>query len=454
VLYDRMGDREQARRYFEDTLKAQQNSGLVREQAVTQHNLGRTLQNLGDWPAARASFAQGLALSRKISFPRGEAYALRGLASVSNAEGQGDAALSLLDQAAALLARVPDERLRAQLALQRGIALRLVHRFAESLDALSQGLSVFKAADSQAETAATLGELSQTHAALGDFKAAYDLASQFKTVSDRLLNSQIQERFASQKVEFDIAATNRENELLKRENAATERALAQEHRAGTLRAVVLALAAILLVVLALLVHRHRRTSQRMQGLAMTDELTKLWNRRHALGTLQSALSVGKSCALLIADIDLFKAINDGHGHVVGDHILRAVATGLQEAMPAQAELGRLGGEEFIVILPSTEFDHALAVAEDVRRAICALDVSAWLVDRGVTISIGVTVSQPADDLSVVLRRADAALYEAKRGGRNCVRGSTAPLSTRDSSVSASNVVGSADMQMVAPDFGR
>ncbi|HEY4067539.1 MAG TPA: diguanylate cyclase, partial [Burkholderiaceae bacterium] len=366
VVYDRMGDRTQALRYFEDTLKVQQGAGLLREQAVTQHNLGRTLQNLGDQPGARAAFTAALALSNQISFPRGEAYALRGLASVSNAEHDGAAALRLVDQAGALLARAPDERLRAQIALQRGVALRLVDRLPDSLAALNEARAVFQAADSQAEMAETLNELATTHAAQGNHKAAFEEASQFKTVSDRLLNGQIQDRFASLKSELDLAATNRENELLKRENAATERALAQQRRVGTLRLIVIALAALLLVVLAALVHRHRRTSRHMEGLAMTDELTRLWNRRHVLGSLQGALASGRHGAVLIADIDLFKPINDEHGHIVGDHILRAVSAALQDTMPGHAELGRLGGEEFIAILPATPFDQALAAAEKVR----------------------------------------------------------------------------------------
>ena len=426
VVYDRMGDHAQALHYFEATLKAQEGAGLLREQAVTQHNLGRTLQNVGRQSDARTAFTTALNMSSKISFPRGEAYALRGLASVSNAEHDGTAALQWLDRASALLAKVPDERLRAQIALQRGVALRLVDRLPDSLAALSEARTVFQAADSQAEMATTLDELATTQAALGNYKAAFEAASLFKSVSDRLLNSQIQERFASLKGEFDLAASNRENKLLKRENAATERALAQQRRVGTLRLIVIVLAALLLAVLGYLVYRHRRTSRRMEGLAMTDELTRLWNRRHVLGSLQGALAARKHVAILIADIDLFKPINDEHGHIVGDHILRAVSAALQASVPRHADLGRMGGEEFIAILPGTSYDAAIEAAEKVRKAVAEVDVSNWLTGRNVTISIGVTVSRTSDDMSTVLRRADEALYEAKRSGRNCVRGMPSP----------------------------
>lgn len=421
LLYDRMGDARQARRHFEEALAAQRSAGLVREQAVTHHNLGRALENLGDRAAARASFATALSLSEQLGYPRGQAYALRGLASVSNADGDGAAALRHATAAAALIDKAPDARLRAQIGLQRGIALRLLHRPAESLAALSESLAVFNAADSRTEATATRGELAATYAALGDFKTAFEHAKSFKAASDELLKRQIEERFASLRVDFETAVTQRENEALKRENAATEQALVQAQRANRLRTVSLVLAGVLVAVLSVLVLRHRRASSRMHGLAMTDELTQLRNRRHVLSRLETLVANGTAGALLIADIDHFKAINDDHGHPVGDEVLRAVAATLRAAVPAGAEIGRLGGEEFVVVLPRTGHATALQVAEQARRAVAALDASKWLPDRGVTISIGVTTFARRDDLATILRRADEALYEAKRGGRNCVR---------------------------------
>jgi len=206
--------------------------------------------------------------------------------------------------------------------------------------------------------------------------------------------------------------------LLQRAKAATERALAQERQAGRLRALVIALAALLVAILAGLVWRHRRTSLHMQGLAMTDELTGLPNRRHVLGRLEALIAEGDACALLIVDLDLFKAINDECGHLAGDDILRAVANVLRDSGRAPVELGRLGGEEFIVVLPRTGLEVAMAVAERLRVQVAALDVSRWVRDRGVTISLGVTVAERGDQPSTMLRRADEALYEAKRGGRN------------------------------------
>ncbi len=126
--------------------------------------------------------------------------------------------------------------------------------------------------------------------------------------------------------------------------------------------------------------------------------------------------------MLITDIDHFKAINDQHGHPEGDEALKLVAACLRAQVDEPAFIGRLGGEEFVIVLPDTDVDAAKQLAESIRASVMTIDTRRWLADRRLTVSIGVTVSKPTGDTpSHMLQRADAALYEAKRGGRNCVR---------------------------------
>jgi diguanylate cyclase (GGDEF)-like protein len=162
----------------------------------------------------------------------------------------------------------------------------------------------------------------------------------------------------------------------------------------------------------------------MQVLAMTDELTNVPNRRAVLLALGTILQQRDAaiCAMLIVDIDHFKTINDQFGHPVGDEILKQVAQQLRHAATAPACVGRMGGEEFVMILPDASYEMATTAAEGFRAAVAALDLSSWLGSRSVTVSIGVTLSMPGIDTSSnMLRRADAALYAAKNAGRNCVK---------------------------------
>jgi diguanylate cyclase (GGDEF)-like protein len=429
ILYNRMGDYAQARSYYEQTLKAQEASGALREVVVTVHNLGRAHEKLGDWPAARQAFEKALAASREIAYPRGQAHALRGLASVRNAAGDAAGALDLLQQAEALVGgEMPEARLKAQILLERGKALQGLRRYAESIQALEEARAVFARADSLAELAATHDELAQAHAESGDWKTAYAHQVDFKVASDKLLHQQLDQRFATLKVEFDTAAKERQNIALMRENLANEQALEQQRRANQLQVLAISLGSVLALLLAAWAVQQRRTSLRMRALALTDELTGLANRRNVLARLSQLLSApgARPCAVLIGDIDHFKPINDRYGHPVGDAILREVAASLSAAVREPVCLGRLGGEEFLVVLPDTGLEAAAQVAERLREGIATIDTSRWFNDRALTMSLGVTVSTPGTDtLSTMLKRADEGLYEAKHAGRNRVVARTA-----------------------------
>lgn len=433
ILYNRMGDYAQARYIYSRALKAQREAGMQREEAVTLHNLGRAYENLHQWDESRQAFSQSLALSRQLNYSRGEAYALRGLAAVSNASGDPKGALDTLARAESLQKQTPDARLRAQIQLARGIAFHKLDRLPESTAALEDALEVFRQADAMGELNATYSELAEVYAGSGNWRAAYDRRTQAKETSDRLLNNQLDQRFATLKVEFDTAAKDKENASLIRENEINQEALTQGRNVRKLQAAVILLSATLAVLLAMLAIHQRRNALRMRYLALTDELTDVPNRRSVLSRLDPLLRSPDegACAVLIIDIDHFKRINDQCGHPVGDEVLKVVANTVRNGIIEPSFFGRLGGEEFLIVLPRSDIGGARAAAERFRDAIMSIDTSRWFPDRRrVTASIGCAVSMPgADTPSTMLKRADFALYAAKRRGRNCVE--TEPATSPD-----------------------
>jgi two-component system, cell cycle response regulator len=162
-------------------------------------------------------------------------------------------------------------------------------------------------------------------------------------------------------------------------------------------------------------------------MAITDALTSLHNRRYMeshLGTLvDEAAARGKPLSLLILDIDFFKSINDNYGHDAGDDVLREFATRVRKSIRGIDLACRYGGEEFVVVMPETDVAVAQVVAERIRRRIAA---EPFPIQKGkgtidVTISIGIAALAVADDTAeTILKRADQALYRAKRDGRNRV----------------------------------
>jgi diguanylate cyclase (GGDEF)-like protein len=163
-----------------------------------------------------------------------------------------------------------------------------------------------------------------------------------------------------------------------------------------------------------------RVLTRLSQQATTDELTAVLNRRGLLQRLEAAHAAARQgkvgYALMMVDVDHFKAINDKHGHARGDQVLKSVAAGLCAALRGNDFVGRWGGEEFCVLLPGTQLADAQQLAERVGARVAA---SAAGVP--VTVSIGVAEHGAADtELEAVIRRADDALYRAKAAGRNRV----------------------------------
>ncbi len=173
--------------------------------------------------------------------------------------------------------------------------------------------------------------------------------------------------------------------------------------------------------------RLRDNFQLSMELAITDSLTGLHNRRYMeshLGTLvDEAAARGKPLSLLIMDIDYFKSINDSFGHDAGDDVLREFATRVRKSIRGIDLACRYGGEEFVVVMPETDMAVAAVVAERIRRRIACepfpIQKGSGAID--VTISIGIAgLAAAADSAETILKRADQALYRAKRDGRNRV----------------------------------
>ncbi len=171
---------------------------------------------------------------------------------------------------------------------------------------------------------------------------------------------------------------------------------------------------------------------RLAQMARTDALTGLANRRVFMETLHEQWFVARSknapLAAMMIDVDHFKDYNDYHGHGAGDEALRRIAAALGAAVQRPGDLvARYGGEEFSAVLPDTDLESALGMAEEMRAAVAALAIPhAGRIDLDfTTVSIGVAIAMPAtgeETMEHLLARADAALYEAKHGGRNCVVG--------------------------------
>jgi two-component system cell cycle response regulator len=177
--------------------------------------------------------------------------------------------------------------------------------------------------------------------------------------------------------------------------------------------------------------------EQMRFQATHDGLTALWNRGMIIDLLGRELARSLrehfSTAILMCDLDHFKSVNDTYGHLVGDDVLRETAKRLLASVRSYDFVGRYGGEEFLVVLNNCNPSHALARAEEIRKAISQRPVPSSRGPIPVTMSLGLLLNQewgrrPVEEL---LHEADAALYAAKAAGRNCVKTASPNVSISD-----------------------
>jgi two-component system, cell cycle response regulator len=166
--------------------------------------------------------------------------------------------------------------------------------------------------------------------------------------------------------------------------------------------------------------------RRLETMLHEDPLTGLFNRRYVLtrlaGLISGARRHGRSLSVAMIDIDHFKRVNDVHGHEAGDAALVTTTIAMRDRMRAEDELGRLGGEEFLALLPDADAGAAAVVAESLRASVERARTRIDGLDLAVTVSVGGASWDGEEDADALVKRADKALFVAKRAGRNAVRG--------------------------------
>jgi diguanylate cyclase (GGDEF)-like protein len=314
-------------------------------------------------------------------------------------------------------------------------------------DALKEAESVLaetrKIGDRILERAA-LDLLSEQQLRAGDAASAFVTRKQHQRLDKELAIDVAARRIAVLEASLEKERGEAERQLLERDNAIQQLTLNRQRLLGFL---LLASLASVLAMAALLYYRYRTAERRrsevsasrdelarlhralvessteLERVAHTDALTGLSNRHAMVRVVQQALASEQlGLAVILLDLDHFKQINDQHGHLAGDAVLREVAQRLRHELPPPAAIGRWGGEEFIVLIDAFDAAAAAAVAERLRRQLAASSIFYGTQALQISASIGVafTPAGAVRDMDALLAAADVALYRAKRGGRNRV----------------------------------
>ena len=370
------------------------------------------------YPAALADFRAARALSVQLGDDQGVAFADFGTCDVRISTGEVMAARQACESALRLLppshthARKNLERFLARLDLEEGHPARALESLNEILDHGGADMFATQATSAYRLRARAYAELKQYPAAYADM-AEYARRNAAEEAAERDRNTAVQRAL------FELDRQVAHSLQLQRE---LEFSREREQQQGQRNLVLLigggiSLALLLYIAIAGLMHRSQ-----LEKLANYDVLTGLPNRRFIAQFAGVALTKARESDIPLTigllDLDHFKDVNDVHGHAVGDSVLRTFAQILRKQTPANGSVGRWGGEEFLLVLPAVPIDRAVDLVERLREAALAIRLpdtpelrvrfSAGLASRGTQNLV----------LDEIIANADAALYEAKKDGRD------------------------------------
>ena len=424
ITYRRIGDWAQAERYFSQSLARSQDKQDWDRVVTDLVQLGYLYDESGSPEKAKASFARAVEVATTHKQPLSAATAQVGLASAHVSLGEHDAALATLAQARALFEAEQRHGSDDMLFLLTGQALAGKGQHAQAMVRYAQALPLIEKDGNQRYLALLYQARAASVEALGNASEALADYKRFATLQTSLQGKMRLEQSRLLEYEYEIRKREFENHRLRAEASARSSQLQALERARHWQTLALLLGVLLLAVLvALAVRQHQRT-RRLRTLAMTDPLTGVASRRAieqiAGRALSEASRAGTPVALLLLDLDYFKAINDRYGHPAGDAVLRATTNAWQAQLRGRDRLGRIGGEEFAVVCVDANHEQAMGIASRLLEATRALQLPDIDPVLRVRTSIGIAEARPGDTRESLFARADAALYRAKHEGRDRV----------------------------------
>ncbi len=424
-LYRRMGDYDDAADYLRQALAAIGGAREKRQLLAIDMEQGFLASERGEPGAAVEPLQRALDLAREIGPPQNVGAALLAQAENSNQLGQYDTALQELAEASRIFQSVSDHSNTDMLALQSAEA----HA---GLGQHSLAAQEFQAAASALSSSGNLRYLAELYAArskneeaLGQTQAALDDLKRMIATNKKLEQKTKAQVTTLMRYRFDSARRDLENRRLADEKELQSQKLASLESVRKWQWLAILLSVVLMLGVAWLAYRQLLKSRHLHRLSLIDALTGISNRRdidHVLETATARASQShEELTVVILDIDHFKHVNDAYGHQVGDQVLRETARLCQDSMREHDRFGRFGGEEFLVVLPETDLEHGLMVAERLRAKVAATVFAVGDAQIRITVSFGVASLRANESTpSTLVMRADRALFRAKQTGRNRV----------------------------------
>lgn len=428
ATYRRMGLYQDALNYIE---QAEQEFTSPDEQfrhALIMHEKAYSYAELGQFEQALALFQQSMQVYQQLKEPLWRSYTKVNLVWIHNLLQQYPQALALASEAKAELATLnaPDlsnlDSYKGLLAMYHGETLNALNRTQAALQSFDLAQQYLGKESNPRYMLMLYVARAQAEAATGNYQQAHELLAHYITLNKKQQQLAREQQSNILRFQFDSARQQERTTQLEAEKQLAEQNVSTLKLAQRWQYAALSLIALLFVILFSFAISLKKRNRKLHRLAMTDELTSIANRRRIMMQAEQervkAIDTNQPLCFLILDLDHFKQVNDQYGHDVGDIALQQMCMTVSAMLRQQDHFGRTGGEEFLIVLPDTDKNAALAIAERLRQAIAAIQFADMPKKMRITCSIGFSQYKAEEALNVSLARADDALYQAKAAGRD------------------------------------
>ncbi|PWF62426.1 GGDEF domain-containing protein [Shewanella sp. BC20] len=427
--FRRYGDPESAIKYYNKLKEFYSQKGNKEQVANVTSDIGIALDEMGEHERAIESFRFSYQYFKEHKYPliaainaTNIAYSLIQLNRLNEAETYlKEAAQEITDKEPSAYSFM--KLFMAKIRYQQG-------RYQEALDELAAAEIAFRVMHNDRGLIQLLQLKSDIHAAMGDLPSAYQELQQFIALTKKVDDSSSAHQTTELKVKFDTSWIESENKRLLDNQKLKEQELALLEKNKSLQLIILLLTGCILAIVSLFAYKQVHRNRHLQTIALTDSLTQLPNRRHIYAQaelyFQQAIKQKTPFSVIIFDADHFKKINDNFGHEIGDQALLTIAQASQALTADRNLIGRIGGEEFLILLPNTNAERVWELAHELQTLITRYGAINLPVELKLTVSAGVAtlnteLGKQDDSFARLLKRADNALYDAKNAGRNCVK---------------------------------
>lgn len=417
--------------YYLKALEIQNELGNKLDIAITNQNIAHVYGMLDDYEKTIQYHISSLKLAEEIGYERLVGVILTNMAISYAYMDKIELALEYFDRALTITRRLDDKGNIARALHYIAAINKDKGKYDEAISIEREALEMAQEINDQLQIKYILEELSYMYADLNDFEKAYNNHVRFKEINDSIFNIEKFEQITEMETKYETEKKEQQITLLEKDNTIAGMKIKRQRLLLLYSAIGVVLILAFVLILSNLYRQKTKTAAalavangKLEELSRTDPLTKLWNRRYMYEIIErERVRIKRSFeafSFILMDIDHFKIVNDTYGHECGDYVLSTMAVILRSAVRKQDVVGRWGGEEFLLFLPSTALKGAITIAESIRKKIADYPFSYDSKEIAITSTLGVSEYDETVSVEECIKLADDGLYTGKESGRNRV----------------------------------